>query len=79
MAADIVADGEDRVGSLEAVVCFGRCRSSIKGIYAGLYISQSVLLCSAQWILNLLFLSLLLLVDAAVFGRKRPHASYPLV
>ena len=79
MAAAVVADVGDIVGSVEVVVCFGQCRSSIKGIYAGLYGLRSVLSCSARWILDLLLLSLLLSVAASVVGRKRPYASYALV
>ena len=78
LAADVVADGGDRVGSVEAVVCFGWFRYSIKGMYAGLYGSRSVLSRSTQWILALLLLLLLLSVDVAVVGRKRPYALYPL-
>ena len=70
---------ETRVGSVEAVVCFVWCRFSMKFIYSGLHGSWSVLSHSAQWILALLLLSLLLLVVAAVFVRKRLYGSYPLV
>ena len=79
MAAPVVADGGDRVGSEEAAVCFSRCRYSIKFIYAGLYGSQLVLLCSYQWILALLLLFLMLSVAVGVAGRKRSYSSYPLM
>ena len=79
LAADVVADGGDIVGSVEAVVCFGRCRYSIKYIYAGLYGSRSVISCSARWILDLLLLIPLLSVAAAIAGSKQTYALYPLV
>ena len=79
MDATVVANGGDTMGSVEAVVCFGQCRSSIQYIYAGLYGSRLVLLCSARRILDLLLLSLLISVAATVAGRKQSYDSYPLV